>query len=231
MVSRKVPTFPNLAMFTMLSNEVFALKCLEKYKAQGLVVNEQNGQFAHCPLPRKDGDAGYYLLFDDHQHQGLLQSRDLGKCCFFPGHAKYWLDNCDFCDNWFDLYEIYDKYANEPGRKGAESTNAEKDERGRSKNAVKGAEKTVELGIGIFGQTVEKKLANGRKGAARSMELGVGLTARSPEKMSEDGRKAGRASGAQRWISTIDGFESNAAGVNRHNVANGWSPKAKIRVG
>jgi hypothetical protein len=220
-----------LQSFNMLSNEVFALTCLEKYKAQGLVVNEKNGQFAHCPLPRGEGDSGYYLLFGDHQHQGLLQSRDLDKCCFFPGDTKSWLDGCTFCEGWSELYDIYDKYANEPGRKGAESTNREKDELGRSKNAVKGAIKTLELGIGIFRQTREEKAANGRKGAARSMERGVGVTARSPKKMSEDGRKGGKASAAQRWYSTVDGFESNAAGVTRHNKANGWDPGARVRIG
>jgi general stress protein YciG len=78
--------------------------------------------------------------------------------------------------------------------------------------------------------TPEEKTAAGRKGAARSMELRVGLTARNPEKMSEDGKKGGKASGAQRWHSTIDGFESNAAGVTRHNKANGWDPGARVKV-
>jgi general stress protein YciG len=140
------------------------------------------------------------------------------------------LDNCDFFDGWSELYDIYDKFSSEPGKKGADSTNREKDELGRSINAVKGATKTLELGIGIFGMTPEEKTAAGRKGAARSMELRVGLTARNPEKMSEDGKKGGKASGAQRWHSTIDGFESNAAGVTRHNKANGWDPGARVKV-
>jgi hypothetical protein len=214
----------------MLPNERFALDRRAYYDFIGLVVDSTNGEFAHSPLTRKECDTGYYLLHGDHQHQGLLQSKDLDKCCFFPGYAKSWLDNCEFRDGWFELYDIYDKYASGPGRKGAESTNKEKDEFGRSRNAVKGAIKTLELGIGIFGQTPEENSAAGRKGAARSMELGVGVTARTPEKMSEDGKKAGKASGAQRWYSTIDNFESNAAGVIRHNKANGWDPGARVKV-
>ena len=79
--------------------------------------------------------------------------------------------------------------------------------------------------------TLEEKTAAGKKGAATSMERRVGITARSAEKMSKDGKKAGKVSNAQRWISTIDGFESNAAGVTRHNKARGWDPGAKVRCG
>jgi len=107
----------------MLSNEVFALACRAYYEEQGLIVNETNGQFAHCPQPERYGDAGYYLLWEHHQHQGLLQSRDIGECCFFIGHAKKWLIECDyFPDNYFELWDIYDTYSkdvakhlNDPG--------------------------------------------------------------------------------------------------------------------
>jgi hypothetical protein len=34
----------------------------------------------------------------------------------------------------------------------------------------------------------------------------------------------------QVWESTMDGFRGNAANVSRHNKANGWDPKARVRV-
>jgi len=96
----------------MLPNEEFALACLAYYEEQGLIVDATNGQFAHCPLPRSMGETGYYLLWGHHQHQGLLQSRDLGKRCFWAGHTKQWLQQCDyFPDGYFELWDIYEEFA------------------------------------------------------------------------------------------------------------------------
>jgi hypothetical protein len=96
----------------MLPNEVFALACRAYYAEQGLIVDETNGEFAHCPLPRGMGDRGYYLLHEHHQQQGLLQSRDVGKRCFWSGDAKNWLKGLDyFPDGFFELWDIYEKYA------------------------------------------------------------------------------------------------------------------------
>ncbi len=95
----------------MLPNEKFALACREWYAEQGLVVDDTNGEFAHCPYPEGMGDTGYYLLHEHHQHQGLLQSRDVGQCCFFSGHTKKWLLNCGYWpDNYFELWDIYEEY-------------------------------------------------------------------------------------------------------------------------
>ncbi len=102
----------------MLPNEEFALACREWYAEQGLIVDETNGEFAHCPYPEGMGNTGYYLLHEHHQHQGLLQSRDVGRCCFFIGHAKRWLTKSDYWpNNFFDLWDIYDEFAGETGSK------------------------------------------------------------------------------------------------------------------
>ena len=96
----------------MLPNEEFALACRAYYEEQGLIVDATNGQFAHCPLPRSMGETGYYLLWEHHQQQGLLQSRDVGKRCFFVGHAHKWLKECEcWPDNYFDLWEIFEEFS------------------------------------------------------------------------------------------------------------------------
>jgi hypothetical protein len=125
------------------------LACREWYAEQGLIVDENNGEFAHSPLTRKECDTGYYLLHGHHQHQGLLQSRDLGKCCFFLYDTLTWLKNCNyFPENYFDLWDIYDKYSSEHGRehggKAGKKTHEKKDEDGKSKNAVKNGKKIME---------------------------------------------------------------------------------------
>ena len=94
----------------MLPNEVFALKCRERYAEDGLIVDQSNGEFAHCPLPRSMGDSGYYLLHEDHQWQGLLQSKDLGRRCYYVGHAKRWLMKANFVEGYFELWDIYDEF-------------------------------------------------------------------------------------------------------------------------
>ena len=94
----------------MLPNEIFALACRERYAEDGLVVDESNGEFAHCPLPKGLGETGYYLLHDDHQWQGLLQSKDVGRRCYWIGHAKRWLETSNFVDGYFDLWDIFDEF-------------------------------------------------------------------------------------------------------------------------
>ena len=95
----------------MLPNEVFALACRAYYEEQGLIVDETNGQFAHCPYPECMGEKGYYLLWEHHQQQGLLQSKDVGKRCFWVGDVKRWLSSCDpIPDDYFGLWDIYEEF-------------------------------------------------------------------------------------------------------------------------
>jgi hypothetical protein len=118
----------------MLSNEVFALACRAWYEEQGLIVDARNGEFAHCPLPERYGDTGYYLLHEHHQHQGLLQSRDIGECCFFVGHTKQWLKDCGYWpDNYFELWDIYEEYCQIRNK----DLHSERTPDGKSAHAVK----------------------------------------------------------------------------------------------
>ena len=109
----------------MLPNEEFALACRAYYEEQGLIVDETNGEFCHCPYPESMGDTGYYLLHEHHQHQGLLQSKDVGRKCFFTADVKRWLLTADyFPDNYFELWDIYTEFAkpaHEAIRKGIET--------------------------------------------------------------------------------------------------------------
>lgn len=162
--------------FIMLSNEKFALERRAYYDSIGLVVDERNGEFAHCPLPERYGDKGYYLLHGDHQHQGLLQSKDTGECCFFSGDAKKWLLACDpLPNNYFELWDIYDQFS----ILRIEKLHEEKTDEGKSVNAVKGGVKAIK-------KLHEEKDENGKsvfavKGARKvhstKDELGRSVTA------------------------------------------------------
>lgn len=100
----------------MMKNEVFALECRRRYAEDGLVVDASNGEFAHCPLPRGMGDTGYYLLHDDHQWQGLLQSEDVCRRCFFDGDARRFLEEGPFVEGWFELWDLYEKWCGNKGQ-------------------------------------------------------------------------------------------------------------------
>jgi hypothetical protein len=162
----------------MLPNEVFALDCRAYYEEQGLIVDKRNGEFAHCPYPEGMGETGYYLLHDHHQQQGILQSKDVGQCCFFVGHAKRWLEELDyFPEGYFELWDIYENFSGEGLKKihsrkdkngksvfaleKNKKLHGEKDENGKSKHAVEMGRKSMEEkdedGKSVHAQEMSKK--------------------------------------------------------------------------
>jgi hypothetical protein len=172
----------------MLPNEVFALACRAYYEKQGLIVDETNGEFAHCPLTRKECDTGYYLLWGHHQHQGLLQSLDLGKCCFFAGHALKWLRECDyFPDNYFELWDIYEKYNGENGK----IFHALKNQEGKSVRAVNQAKswhkKRDKNGKSLHGLKAAEKLHAEKNEEGKSLH-GLQFSKKVHEKKNEEGK-------------------------------------------
>jgi hypothetical protein len=113
------------------------------------------------------------------------------------------------------------------GVKTAESTNAEKDELGRSINAVKGGTKGAK-------STHAQKDKQGRsinavKGAESChLEKNEQGKSKVAVKMGQAGAKT---TTAQVWVSTVDGFRSNSGNVARHNKSRGWDPNARVQVG
>ncbi len=87
-----------------------------------------------------------------------------------------------------------------------EKVHQEKDENGKSKHAVKAGKKANE----IKNEDGKSKSAvdRGRKGGLKSAAI----------------------INSQVWESLMDGFRSNAGCVARHNIANGWDSKARVKV-
>ena len=239
----------------MLPNERFALNCLQRYAENGDIVDASNGQFAHCPQPERYGDKGYYLTWEDHQHQGLLQSKDVGECCFFVGHAKKWLLECDpLPENYFELWDIYDEYVRKQAAENAKKMNevlhAEKDENGKSRHSVSNAKKMLEKmhkekneeGKSVQGvknagrlnkeKNKEGKSVNAVKGAVKLNELlhkERNEEGKSTHAVSM-GKKGSKKTNNQTWESKVDGFRSNAGTVARHNKSRGWDPSARVQI-
>lgn len=71
---------------------------------------EPGWEKAHTPLPQGMGDEWVWLPHDLHQIHGLLQSYDLGRCCFRSAAVQKMLTNQPFCNKWFELYDLYDSF-------------------------------------------------------------------------------------------------------------------------
>ena len=207
----------------MLSNESFALSCRAYYDEIGLIVDETNGEFAHSPLTRKECDSGYYLLHGHHQHQGLLQSKDLDKCCFYNIHTLTWLKECDYWpDNYLDLWDIYEEYASRKSKENVKKTNSiihkDRNEEGKSVLALK-VNEIVHAEKNEEGKSVV---------AVKAGKASVAAT--TPEQKSARGRAGALVALSQVWESSVDGYRNNAGSVSRHNKRNGWDPNARFRV-
>lgn len=74
--------------------------------------DEEAHEKAHYPLPREDGDKWVWLHRDDHQIQGIFQSEEIGRRCFFTPHAREALYQPNYFPlGWFEACDIYEKWA------------------------------------------------------------------------------------------------------------------------
>jgi len=155
--------------------------CLAFYEEEGLTP-EKGWDEAHYPDPKDQGDETIWLRHEDHQAQGLWQSKEYDQCCFFPGNAKHFLTHGPFVSGWFELWDIYEKYKSEPGRKGGEI------------GGKIGGNKTAKESLGIHAPGVVT-FETCSKGGKKSAEMGVGVHALPPEMLSKNGKAGGEIGG------------------------------------
>ena len=79
--------------------------------AENTMGDDGTWENAHSPLPRDCGDDVIRLPHDLHQIHGIRQSEDAGKRCFFTPHALTFLKKGPFVEDWFELYDLYEKWA------------------------------------------------------------------------------------------------------------------------
>jgi hypothetical protein len=129
------------------------------------------------------------------------------------------------------------KETREKLKKGAEKVHQEKNEDGKSKHAVRVGKKTLSI-------LRERDINHQSKAAKKACEKNhrekdengkskhaVKMAKKTHEAKDENGRSVvAMKTNNQIWESTIDGFRSNAGAVAYHNKANGWDPKARVRV-
>ena len=141
---------------SQMDQHTYVEKCQRFYFVNGLQPgNPDDGAWedAHYPLPQPEGTETRPLLHSHHLVQGIWQSEEVGRRCFFSGDAKEFLTNGPFVDDWFELWDIYDKWMkihnenlhskkDELGRsllglENAKRLHADKDELGRSLHALR----------------------------------------------------------------------------------------------
>ena len=103
------------------------------------------------------------------------------------------------------------------------------------RGSKKGGRTIVERKLGIHGRSKEQMSIDARKGnpkagGMRTKELNAGFFSRSNTERTEDRRRAAASTNAQVWQSLVDGFTGSASGVSKHNRAQGWDPRARVRI-
>lgn len=145
-------------------------QCLERYAEEGAYPGDgSRWEKAHYPAPKKLGEETIDLKFDDHQVQGILQSEEYGRLCFWTSDAKRFLLTGPFVDGWFGLWNIWEKWT---------ALNCER-------NRV----------VGIMNMTPEERSARAKKSAAsmtpekRSAAAKKGHGSLTPEQRSARAKK------------------------------------------
>lgn len=170
--------------------------CQKFYEDEGLCPgNPYDGDWeeAHYPLPDGMGDDKILLLREHHQIQGILQSEEIGRMCFWTPDTKPVLYGLWWA-GWFELCDVFHSYTEgvaeharsyvdveyrrerqcEVGRSHVENQTgflAADDETQRHYSSL-GGKKSAEMGVGIHAQTREQRQQNGRAGWESAREAG-----------------------------------------------------------
>jgi hypothetical protein len=98
----------------------------------------------------------------------------------------------------------------------------------------KAGKKTLEEGLGIFDPSyvgTKKYYEDKKAGAQNQIESGIGIHAPGYQKSrAKEHSERLTKTNSQKWVSTVDGYISNAGNVAQHNRKNGWDPSAKVKI-
>jgi len=185
----------------------FVKGCLGFYQNEGLTP-EKGWEEAHYPAPKEKGEATVWMTHDHHQIQGLLQSKEYDQQCFFNGDAKRFLTYGPFVPGWFELWDIYDAYSGQNGRKSGKEN--------------------VELSRGICRLTPEEKSEAGRRGGKSGGKKG------SESQPREVKVKCGQTSNSLRYQNTDPRFPpyvSTPMGLSNWQKSRSIDTSMRVKVG
>jgi len=221
----------------------YVKRCLAFYEEEGLVPGEGPGwEDAHYPAPEGKGDTTVPMLHDNHQVQGLWQSKEYNQCCFFIGHAKRFLTEGPFVSGWFELWDIFDEIS----------------AMHLSAAGSLGGVKAVELGVGAHSPGMasrggkigsrEGKSEGGKVGGKTAVEEGLGIhspgvkTSETCSKGSKNqpreakvrgGKTGSQKTNSQRYMNTDSRFfayVSTASGLTSWQTARGIDTSRRVKL-
>ena len=201
--------------------------------------NEGPWEEAHYPLPQPEGDEWIYLKPEHHFIQGILQSEDVGRCCFHTGVTRIFLREFFFkklpYDFQLQLTSLFAKWSlaqikngHETNRKngtGAWDPNVQS-KAGKIGGKIGGA-KTAKLGIGIH--NFDSRSKGGKKGGRTTAESGALRIASSAGGKVSGSAQAKRLN-AQKWRCLVTGHISNPGALSVFQRARGIDRSLRERV-
>lgn len=204
-------------------------KCQEFYNENGISPGDpEEGEWnnAHYPSPEGLGSSTVPLLWEHHQVQGILQSEEYGKCCFWVGDARNFLDKGPFVDRWFELWDLYEKWSSSRAKEAVNKAHSVKDENGKSILGVKNGRRNA--------ARMNEVLHRERDDLGRSL-IGVQASERLHKERSEDGKSVRGVALAQNtnkqlWKCTITGHISNPGALANYQRAKGIDTKNRIKI-
>ena len=115
---------------------------------------------AHFPLPKGLGEKTIRLHHLDHAIQGVFQSEEVGRKCFYNGHTKAALKAPNyFPPGWFEAWDLYDKWTTLSSTSNGRDVFERKtgcfglSKEDREKVLEKSHQTTKKLGKGFYGPT------------------------------------------------------------------------------
>ena len=194
--------------------------CLAFYQENDMTP-EEGWEEAHYPIPKcLGGDETVWLTWEHHQIQGLLQSEEYRRVCFYAYDVKKYLEQ----DGREDLWELYWKWTRENGRKMGVKNMKKMHEHPNTKRARReNGRKTVKK-MNEHPNTLENRRENGRNFPAE-------IRRESLKKMPvETRRESGRKTNSQRWRCLVTGFISNPGNLTQYQKARGINTSMRERV-
>lgn len=216
-------------MMPMRSQKEYVEDCLNYYSRNDIRPGDPSEGFwnnAHYPAPKGFGDETIPLLFEHHQVQGLLQSEEYGKCCFWVGDAKDFLVNGPFVEDWFYLWDLYEKWSSARAKEAVAKAHSCKDPSGKSLLGVKNGKKASvrmnqvlhskkdSLGRSVVGVKASLRLHSERDSSGKSIR----------------GKNLAQNTNKQQWMCTVTGYIANPGALTNYQRAKGIDKKKRVRV-
>jgi hypothetical protein len=193
-------------------------KCVQNNRVNSIDPHHYEMEWNHF-LPQcifGDQPVGHYLLLRQHSIASALQTLAFKRNCLCGWHIQNLPENL-----WNLCQPYYSSHTKKSGSKG-----------GKAHSSPNGGYSTVANKRGLFDPANREAVLKSQRIQGNSVRDSMkGIHDPLNEKVCRQGnKKGGKTSTSQVWMSTADGYTSNAACVARHNRFIGEDPDARVRI-